>query len=395
LVDVSACDTCGGALTDGRCLRCNDQRRFRYVHREVVLLALLIALTVGAFFFTRATAAGNSAMRLMDGSAWYEIAQQQLQQGRTQDATVSLRRATAKDLDNRQYRLALSSVLATDGRVDDARDVLLRLRELQPEDPETNLQLARLEARRGDESAAVRYYQNALTGLWNADQISAQRQVRIELIQFLLSHDQRSRALSELLVLSGALPDDPAAQVRVAQMFLRAEDAGRALDHFLQALRTMPADPEALAGAGEAAFASGDYPRARQYLAAAPGDVDRVRELRTLVNLVLSNDPLAPRLGLQERRRRLAAAFQQALETLDTCLERQPAAGPLDALRLEATTFEEQLTSKAGRDSPDTIEAGTDLVYRIERGAQGACGAPTPADQALLLIGRRHGFENQ
>jgi hypothetical protein len=42
------------------------------------------------------------------------------------------------------------------------------------------------------------------------------------------------------------------------------------------------------------------------------------------------------------------------------------------------------------------VADGLDLVYRIERAVQQHCGPMlTPLDRALLLIGRRRGFEEQ
>ena len=101
-----------------------------------------------------------------------------------------------------------------------ARQVLLDLRERKPEDSETNLQLARLEARRGDRTAVGRYYQTAIVALWKTDQRPAQHQVRGEFIEFLLKHDERDRALSELLVLEASLPDDVPSQVAAGNMLL-------------------------------------------------------------------------------------------------------------------------------------------------------------------------------
>jgi len=39
------------------------------------------------------------------------------------------------------------------------------------------------------------------------------------------------------------------------------------------------------------------------------------------------------------------------------------------------------------RMQPDLGDSAMDLVFRIEEGTKGLCGAPTGADEALLLIG--------
>ena len=56
----------------------------------------------------------------------------------------------------------------------------------------------------------------------------------------------------------------------------------------------------------------GDYALARTYLRQLPPEANDVRNTRDLVELVLSNDPLAKRIGSAERRRRLAADFSYA-----------------------------------------------------------------------------------
>jgi hypothetical protein len=70
-----ACGVCGGPLTVGRCLRCEDQSTDRFVHRELVILAALVCVTVAAFFVTRSFAAANQAIRLQDARAWYTLGQ--------------------------------------------------------------------------------------------------------------------------------------------------------------------------------------------------------------------------------------------------------------------------------------------------------------------------------
>ena len=104
-------------------------------------------------------------------AAWYVAGEHHLASGRTESAIRALRRATAINRDNRTYRLALAGALAADRQDDAARQVLLGVRESTPEDPEVNVQLARLEARHDDLTGALRYYQNAVYGTWSADQV--------------------------------------------------------------------------------------------------------------------------------------------------------------------------------------------------------------------------------
>jgi tetratricopeptide (TPR) repeat protein len=221
--------------------------------------------------------------------------------------------------------------------------------------------------------------------------------VRIELIEFLLAHQERARALSELLALTANLPPDRALQTRVGAMFLTAGDPRLALDHFERAIELDPKNVRALAGAGEAAFQLADYGRTLRYLNAAPVEEPRLQQLREVAGLVLDGDPLAPRLPAGERRRRLSAGLQQAVQRLETCSSRssgEAAARSLESLHKEVEDFQSELArARRGQDSRDAIDHGVDLLYRVERAAAQSCPLPpAPLDRALLLIGRRHGF---
>jgi len=58
------------------------------------------------------------------------------------------------------------------------------------------------------------------------------QQVRLELIHLLLDHNQRSRALSELLILGSEVPQSAGANAEIAKLFLSAGDAQHALGYF-------------------------------------------------------------------------------------------------------------------------------------------------------------------
>ena len=60
----------------------------------------------------------------------------------------------------------------------------------------------------------------------------------------------------------------------------------------------------------------------------APDDMDRVTETRELVDLVLSSDPLAARIGSSERRRRLVDNFSYAEQRLSSCVEQRTGGQP-------------------------------------------------------------------
>jgi tetratricopeptide (TPR) repeat protein len=368
--------------------------RAALIHREILQLSALIVVAIVAFLLTRGVAASNREMSRRDAAEWYRRGQQALDAGRASDAIDALRRATVRARDDKRYELALAHALALEHDDEAARSVLLNLREAAPEDPDINLPLARLAATRQDVTEALRFYHNALYAPWSNDQADARRAVRLELIRFLLTHGQASRALSELLSLISDLPDDVSLRLEVAGLFVQAGDSGHALDQFQRILRVAPDNGEALIGAGQAAFRLANYPLAQTYFNRAPVNSDAVRNDRDVVNLVLSNNPLAKRLGSSERRRRLATNFSYARQRLTTCIERLggQATPEETALQHEADAFESRLKPPAVLEQ-DTIEDGLELIDRVERVVAQSCGPLTAFDQALVLLGRPEGAE--
>lgn len=375
----------------------NAAERASLIHREIFQLAVLIAVAVAAFVVTRAVAVSNRNLSLQDGAEWYQRGQHALQAGRVNDATDAFRRAAVRNRDDKRYALALARALTIKGDDAAARAALLALRESAPDDAEINLQLARLAAERHDVTEALRYYHNALYAPWPVEQTDVRRQVRFELIRFLLTHDQNRRALSELLALSTDLPDDAGLHTTVGQLFAQAGDSGHALNQFQAALRPGRDRSDALAGAGLAAFQLGDYPLAGRYLRSVQINTENVKATRELVELILANDPLARRIGATARGQRLTANFSYAKQRLDSCLEQRTHTQPTGdglALQREAEPFAAQLHSPAIREQ-DTIEAGVDLIARIERNVAQACPPQSPFDRALILIGRQHGADDR
>jgi Tfp pilus assembly protein PilF len=366
----------------------DTEERTQLVHREIFQLGALLALAVAAFLVTRAIAMSNREMTLRDAAEWFRRGQVAIQAGDVDEAIDSLRRATARDRNDKRYVLALAQALVLKQDYDGARSILMTLRESEPEDREVNLQLARLATARQDVTEALRFYHNALYAPWPNEMVEARRAVRIELARFLLDHRQPGRALSELLALTADMPDEIALHLQVAQLFADAADETHALEHFARALRQDPENRAAIAGAGMAAFRLGDYAGARAYLRRLP-DADDLRATREVAELVLSRDPLAPRLGSIARRQRLIADIDHVGRRIQTCIENGNSSTEAAALASETQAFDEQL-GKPGVLEQDVVEAGVDIIARLEGEIAARCGATTPLDQALALIGRRH-----
>jgi tetratricopeptide (TPR) repeat protein len=365
----------------------------RSVHRELVLLTVLVAMTAAAFLGTRAAAAANRKRKLADAAAWYAEGEAERRAGRLDAAIAALRRAASMDPGQLDYQLTVARALAGRGDRDRARDRLVELHGHIPENATVSLELARLSAA-DDVAAAVRYYSDALSGLWPAEQADARRLVRIELIDFLLDHGQQSRALSEILVLAANLPDRAEEHVRAGRLFLRAGDARHAAEEFAAALKQAPKLQAAMAGAAAAAFENGNYAAALSWLESTPNLDVRQQEIRTTARMVLASDPLTARLTLVERRRRLDALVNQAIRRADACLTARaaPPSAAVDALRAEANTFLGTLSTRRPRVSREDIDAGFEVVLRLELAVEESCAPAAPLDRAVLLIGRRHGL---
>ena len=392
--DPGACPDCGLPLIEGRCTACGQHALFRFVHREIAVLTIIIAITAGMFVVTRSVAHAHHALRQGDAAAWYRIGRARLESGHAREAAAALRKAASIDRNNRGYRFSLATALAAAGDHDAARQVLLGLRQVAPENPDVNLRLARLESDRNDPDAAIRYYQNALYGgHWGADQVTERRLVRLEFIEYLLKVRQSSRALGELLVFEGNIPDNPESRVQVARLFREAGDAARALAEYELVLHDLPRRADALAGAGEAAYTLGDYSRAQRYLRAAPDSDPKVRELRAMSLLMLTRDPLAPRLTYAERRRRLQLGLKDATGRLQAC-PAEAAPSERGSLIAEADALARTLVRGRREEVIDALDTGVDLFDRIERAAA-PCGPLSDVDRALLLIGRRHPLDQQ
>lgn len=385
------CPSCAAPLIAGHCLACDARGLAGFIHRELILLAVLVGVTVAAFFLTREVAHGNGGLRRRQAAAWFAAAHD----GSGAPAITALRRAVARDPANPHYRLELADALTVSRQDAEARRVLLALRDEDPENAVTNTQLARLAARSADAEAARRYYEDALDGLWRPEQAEERSAVRVELIEFFLARRERERALSQLLVLAATLPEEANALAHVGALFLAAGDPARALVHYARAIGVDRHTAGALAGAGESAFELGDYRRALQYLTAAP-ETARVAELRDLTRLIVSSDPLAPRLGTGERTRRLESALEQATRRLDACRGARAREPTVNAavLLADARAFESRLATSRGAQRRELIDDGLELVSRIELITQRGCEVPAaPLDRALVLIGRRHGFD--
>ncbi|MFN8066279.1 MAG: tetratricopeptide repeat protein [Vicinamibacterales bacterium] len=356
-------------------------------------LAVLAVVGVAMFLLTRELAASNASVRRRDAASWHATGRAALSEGHTERALLALRRAAHINRGDRDVALSLATALEAAGNNREAAAVLEDLRARQPDAADVNLELARLSTRDNRLPAAIRYYQDALDALWSPASIDERSAIRREFITVLTTRGERARALSQGLVYAAELPPTTASQMEAASLLLQLGDPARALSRYTGVLAAEPTNATALAGAGQAAFALGDYSVARRYLSQLTSPDDRLASMKRVAELVAALDPLAPRLGAGERERRLQQVLAHAGVRLSTCT-----ADP--ALATAVTQLQEPPTPSARRPSHDAVtqadrfEEGLALAARVERETT-SCRPPDEGGQAITIIARQRGLEEE
>ena len=347
---------------------------------------ILTTIAASAFVATRALAARAEHLAVQDAARWYTRGQEFLAESDADAAAVAFRRATMKHRGEKRYVLALAEALGRSGNRDPAARALLGLRELSPEDVDVNLALARLARARGDTSEAVRYYHHALYA--PAATAGSSRDLRFELVEFLLESDQQARAVSELIAASIDLPNDPSVRLDLADLFLRAGSPSRAAAQYQLILREDREHLRALEGAVRAAFELGDYRSAAAYRLPDAASAEVIARVLVSRN-VLSRDPLASRLSAAERRRRLLLNITYLEERYQACrgTPETPVEYPQPLLDLRTRAR----PAAIGRDT-EALESAMATIDRLREELEASCGPATSIDQALAIIARTHGI---
>ncbi len=367
-----------------------------YIKQQPVMLALLATLGVLFFVAVAGLSGAYHARREALGERWFSRGVADLNAKRYDSAVTEFRSALLYSRDNYDYQLNLAEALIGLKRTGEAYSYLVNLWDEQPENGVVNLELARIAAERGQTEQAKRYYHNAIYAVWPSDQEGKRRETRLELIEYLLSIHARAEAQAELIALQENLGDDPAQQRRVGDLFLRAQDYEHALAAYRLSLKADRHNQAALAGAGRAAFELGQYPLAERYLQAAvaenPGDTQSAELLKT-TQLVLRMDPFRHGITMEERNRIVLEAFGIAGQRLSSCATPKAATASNAGQPNLADSWAKmkpRMREQELKRNPDLAEEAMDLVFEIERQTRATCGAPTGADEALLLISQSH-----
>ncbi|MCL2661013.1 MAG: hypothetical protein FWD64_10935 [Acidobacteriaceae bacterium] len=181
-----------------------EERTVGILRKDGPQLAILFVCAVGMFALTKLVAARVEAIDSRVAGFWYQDGLRKSHAGAGAGSIESFRKSVAIESDNPTYVLAFTDALAAGGHQDEAKQELLRLLAANPADPQVNLHLARLAAAAGQVQDAVHYYHSALDGLPAGEAgVEQRRDVRQELIYFLIGRHDESRARAELLTQDG------------------------------------------------------------------------------------------------------------------------------------------------------------------------------------------------
>jgi tetratricopeptide (TPR) repeat protein len=349
---------------------------------------------VAAYLATRALASSNRSLKEKIAATWFREGQLDLRRGHADDAVAAFRKAAANDYTSRVYLVSLARALEAANRDNESKELLLQVREGIPENPEINVELARISARQRNLPEALRYYHNALYGIWTGEDVDKQRQeIRRELIEFLISQNALEQGLAETVALAAHLPATSAAHLQLGELFLRLDNPTNALQDYTWVLHRDPRNQIALRGAGEAAFKIANYGQAKRMLNALNEPDAKAKEMLQMTKLVLETDPLGPRLSESERARRIGNDIESAQRRVQECLTghlSNSAALQLQAILDRLTVQDQALALARKRPNPNLVFASLDLLYNAESAISTSCAPLSVQDTALLLMAQKN-----
>jgi Tfp pilus assembly protein PilF len=381
----------------------------RLILRDSLAIFTLAATTVVLFAVTLLLFNSFSAHRQELARRWSERGREAMQNGKPEEAIVSLRTALSYAPGERAYELLLAQALGEAGHTDESYNYFMGLWDTEPGDGFTNLELARLAAKKKDPRTAVNYYRASLYGTWEGDGVVKRSAVRLELARYLIAIHNLPAARLELLVGGGNMPDDPDRDLTLGDLLLQAGDPANAAMYYQKALAFRPGDVAALEAAGRIAYQAGDFTTAHQLLRraldaqhletrprqaatagpATAGVPSEIEAMEANSARVLGLTP-SPGLPLKERVGRVLAIRDIAERRFDACTaEVNPAPdSPLARLGARWEGPDGVVTRKALTEDPDRQDAVLRLAYDTERETAGLCTPVTGDDAALALMAK-------
>jgi tetratricopeptide (TPR) repeat protein len=371
----------------------------RLILRDSLAIFTLAATTVVLFAVTLLLFNSFSAHRQELARRWSDRGRDALQSGKPDEAIISLRTALSYAPGERAYELLLAQALGEAGHTDESYNYFMGLWETEPGDGFTNLELARLAAKKQDPRTAVNYYRASLYGTWEGDGVVKRAAVRLELARYLIAIHNLPAARLELLVAGGNMADDPDRDAALADLLLQAGDPADASIYYQKALVFRPGDTVALEAAGRIAYQAGDFSTAHMFLARAlrtkPMEA-RPEQAPTEIAAMEANAArvldLTPSPGLPSKERvgRVLAIRDIAEKRFDACIaEVNPSSdSALAQLGARWEGPDGHVTFKALTEDPDRQDPVQRLAYDTERETARLCGPATGDDAALALMAK-------
>jgi tetratricopeptide (TPR) repeat protein len=373
--------------------------------RELVFLLCVIALIVMVSltaFFSRVY--HKQVHTLADG--WFAQGERDMQAGNVSAALTDYRNALAYNPYNTRFQFSLAKALAASGHYEEARAYLLNLLSESPGKGEVNLELARIAAHNGSIPDAVRYYQGAIYGEWDADPIETRWQIRRELCEFLLDHGLVKQATPEVIALAENTPPGDSQRLKiVGALLLRTRQWTRAQEVYRDVFAADRYDEEALAGAAKAAFELGHYSEAMEYFNRLPRerrDAPDIAASYDTSRRVLAVDPFLSGLPAKAKAQRAADDLVTAQARLQNCVRQNSESlqeiPPRTELQVHWAQLQRMQTDWSQPNLeryPERLDAAMEFVFGVERAAAASCGEPQGDDRALWLLGRSGSVVNR
>jgi tetratricopeptide (TPR) repeat protein len=329
---------------------------------------------------------------------WFAKGEAAFRASDAEEAAKDYRNALVYSPSNPVFQFHLAQALTADGKDDEARSYLLNLLAESPGSGEINLELARLSARSKEKTASqdtLRYYYGAIYGVWDTNPIQMRWDAHRELCEYLLAQGMTDQAQPEIVSLTQDIPPgDVARQKQGAALLVRVKLWNRGLDEYRAVLVTHKHDEEALAGAGSAAFQTGQYALALHYfdqLSPAKRRNPQVSSMFETAREIPADNPFLSGLSSEERARRAERALARAQALLQDCAQRQtgPSSGYTALQQLQASFRQNARKWKALSltRNPAAVDAAMTWVFQVEGTAAQFCSdSQNLTDRALLLI---------
>jgi tetratricopeptide (TPR) repeat protein len=362
-----------------------------FIVREPLLVFILVLITVAFSALTHAYSQAYDRRRAALGTEWSDRGKRELLGNRFLPAVEDFRTALLYNPQNAEYRMHLADALMQAGQTDQALNYYQGLWQGQPNNGPVNLQLARLNERKGDANAAERYFNGAIFGDWPDNPAENRRIASLELIHFYFDRGDLGHAESQLIILSENLPEDPALHTQVADLFARVADNQRALNQYQQAERLDPDYAPAIQGAGETAFRMGDFHTAQAYvmhsLRLDPSNAS-AKKLLAIIQSVFLLDPYERGLPESEKIKRTVHTFEIVGSRLQSCAASTDSSVSSSIepryerwKQLNAVANPRFLTQH-----PEEIETLLEFSASSGNLSLSKCGDPSPDDAAILAI---------